>query len=196
MDSNPDVGKDVCTLWVLCVVRYRFLRRADHPSRGVLRNVVCLIVIAKPHKGRAWQGIGSKIHRNKSTETKFSSPCTQQPTKYPHLEPHETRQVLKFYSYKFHSVVCSVHIYQTTVYKLIQRYAHVTVKKFLYGQTTFEQISVVSLMVIVIRKVQLYAPQHRYSKPSCHAHRHSLRPHELTDVQHSWSCTELWKWSE
>ena len=89
-----------------------------------------------------------------------------------------------------------LHIYQITVYKLIQRYAHVTVKKFLYVQTTFEHISVLSIMVSIIRDVQLYAPQHRYSKPSCHAHRHSLRPHELTDVQHSWSCTELWKWSE
>ena len=27
---------------MLCVVRYRSLRRADHPSRGVLPTVVCL----------------------------------------------------------------------------------------------------------------------------------------------------------
>ena len=32
----------------LCVVRKRFLRRADHPSRGILPSVVCLIVIVKP----------------------------------------------------------------------------------------------------------------------------------------------------
>jgi hypothetical protein len=31
---------DVCLLWVLCVVRYRSLRRADHGSRGVLPTVV------------------------------------------------------------------------------------------------------------------------------------------------------------
>ena len=30
------VGVDVCLLWVLCVVRYRSQRRADHLSRGVL----------------------------------------------------------------------------------------------------------------------------------------------------------------
>ena len=30
---------DVCLLWVLCVVRYRFLRRIDHSSRGVLPTV-------------------------------------------------------------------------------------------------------------------------------------------------------------
>jgi hypothetical protein len=30
---------DVCLLWVLCVVRYRSLRRTDHPSRGVLPTV-------------------------------------------------------------------------------------------------------------------------------------------------------------
>ena len=30
-----------CLLWVLCVVRYSSLRRADHSSRGVLPSVVC-----------------------------------------------------------------------------------------------------------------------------------------------------------
>jgi hypothetical protein len=30
---------DVCLLWVLCVVRYRSLRRIDHSSRGVLPTV-------------------------------------------------------------------------------------------------------------------------------------------------------------
>jgi hypothetical protein len=32
----------VCLSVVLCVVRYRSLRRADHSSRGVLPTVVCL----------------------------------------------------------------------------------------------------------------------------------------------------------
>jgi len=31
---------DVCLLWVLCVVRYRSLRRIEHSSRGVLPTVV------------------------------------------------------------------------------------------------------------------------------------------------------------
>ena len=42
---NSARGKDVCFLWVLCVVRLRFRRRADHLSRGVLQCVVCLSVI-------------------------------------------------------------------------------------------------------------------------------------------------------
>jgi len=34
MGSNPTWVIDVCVLWVLCFVKYRFLRRADHPSWG------------------------------------------------------------------------------------------------------------------------------------------------------------------
>jgi len=33
---NPAGGMNICLLWVLCVVRYRSLCRADHSSRGVL----------------------------------------------------------------------------------------------------------------------------------------------------------------
>jgi hypothetical protein len=40
--SNPAGGMDVCLLWMLCVVRYRSLRRANHSSREVLPSVVCL----------------------------------------------------------------------------------------------------------------------------------------------------------
>jgi len=42
--SNPPGDIDVCLLWVLYVVRYRSLRWADHPSRGGLPSVVCLII--------------------------------------------------------------------------------------------------------------------------------------------------------
>ena len=42
--SNPTGGMNVCLLWVLCVVRYRSLRRADHWSIGVLPTVVCRCV--------------------------------------------------------------------------------------------------------------------------------------------------------
>ena len=38
--SNPTGGMDICLLWVSCVVRYRYLRRADHSSRGVLPTVL------------------------------------------------------------------------------------------------------------------------------------------------------------
>jgi hypothetical protein len=37
---NTTGDMDVCLLWVLCVVRQRSLRRADHWSRGVPPNVV------------------------------------------------------------------------------------------------------------------------------------------------------------
>ena len=38
--SNPIRQMDVCLMRVLCVVRLRSLRRADHYSRGVLPTVV------------------------------------------------------------------------------------------------------------------------------------------------------------
>jgi len=37
--SSPAGGMDVCLCWVLCVVRQRSLRRADHSSREVLPTV-------------------------------------------------------------------------------------------------------------------------------------------------------------
>ena len=40
--SNPAWGTYVCLLWVLCVVRYRSLRRANHSSRELLPTVVCV----------------------------------------------------------------------------------------------------------------------------------------------------------
>ena len=45
--SNPAGDRDVCLLCVLCVIRKRFLSRADHFSRGVLQSVVCLSAIMK-----------------------------------------------------------------------------------------------------------------------------------------------------
>ena len=51
--SNPAGGMDVCLLWVLCLVRWRYMRRADHSSRGALMTVVCLSVVVKP---REWGG--------------------------------------------------------------------------------------------------------------------------------------------
>jgi len=40
-DSNPAGSMDVCLLSVLCVVRQRSLRRADHSSSGALPTVDC-----------------------------------------------------------------------------------------------------------------------------------------------------------
>jgi hypothetical protein len=52
-NSNPAGGmySYVCVLWVLCVVKWRSLRRAYHLSRGVLPIVVCLSVIEEIHRG-------------------------------------------------------------------------------------------------------------------------------------------------
>jgi len=40
LGSNLAGGMDICLLWVLCVVRHRSLRRADHSSREVLPTAV------------------------------------------------------------------------------------------------------------------------------------------------------------
>ena len=44
--SNPNRGMEVCLLWVLCVVRYRSLRRTDHSFREVLPTVACRCVLS------------------------------------------------------------------------------------------------------------------------------------------------------
>jgi len=44
-------GMEFCLLWVLCIVCFG----ADHWSRGVLPNVMCLSMIVKP---RQWGGLG------------------------------------------------------------------------------------------------------------------------------------------
>jgi hypothetical protein len=43
-------GMHVFPLWVLCVVRWRYLHLADHLYRVVLPIVLCLSVIVKPRK--------------------------------------------------------------------------------------------------------------------------------------------------
>ena len=59
--SNPAGGMDVSVLWVLCVVRERSLRRADHSSKGVTQNVVCLRVAEEPHR-RGLDPLGLSNH--------------------------------------------------------------------------------------------------------------------------------------
>jgi hypothetical protein len=61
---------EISLLWVLCVVKYRSLRRADHSSKGVLLSVVCLSVIHKPHRG----GLGP----TRAVEAWKKSPKTNQ----------------------------------------------------------------------------------------------------------------------
>jgi len=46
--SNPTTeDMNVCLLRVLCAVRYRCRRRADHSFRGTLLSAVCLSVFVK-----------------------------------------------------------------------------------------------------------------------------------------------------
>jgi hypothetical protein len=42
LGSNPARSMDACRLSVLCVVRQRSLRRADHLSRGDLPSFICM----------------------------------------------------------------------------------------------------------------------------------------------------------
>jgi hypothetical protein len=60
--SNPAGSMDVSVLWVLCVVRERSLRRADHSSRGVTPNVLCLRVVEEPHR-RGLDPLGMSNHK-------------------------------------------------------------------------------------------------------------------------------------
>jgi len=66
----PPGGMDVCLLWVLCVVRWRFLRRADHSSRGVLPTVMRRVYdletsrIRGPWPAGGWGGaVASKTNK-------------------------------------------------------------------------------------------------------------------------------------
>ena len=62
----PTGGMDVCLLWVLCVVRQRSLRRADHSCKGVLPNVVRRSVrFRNLVNEEAMTRVGSQRNRNK-----------------------------------------------------------------------------------------------------------------------------------
>ena len=64
--SIPMGGMDACLLWVLFIVTYRSLRRADHSSRGVLLSVVCNVsAISKPLKGSHDTDLGWGATRKK-----------------------------------------------------------------------------------------------------------------------------------
>jgi len=47
---NPTECIQICLIGMFCVVRWKYLRRADHSSGGVLQSVVCLSVIVKPRQ--------------------------------------------------------------------------------------------------------------------------------------------------
>jgi len=50
--SNPAGGMNVCSLWLLCVIRQRSLCRADHSSREILSIMVCECEVSAV--GRSW----------------------------------------------------------------------------------------------------------------------------------------------
>jgi len=52
--SNPAGDMNVCLFFMLCVVRYKFLRRDDRSFVGVIPIVVVLSVISKPQR----EGLG------------------------------------------------------------------------------------------------------------------------------------------
>ena len=59
---------DICLLWVLCVVRWRSLRWADHSSRWVLLPVVRRCVWSEiSWMRRSWPTGGCRAKRNKQT---------------------------------------------------------------------------------------------------------------------------------
>ena len=63
----PPKGMDICLLWVLCVVRWRSLRRADHSSRGVLPTVMRHCVWCRNLKNEEVMArVGPQRHKKKS----------------------------------------------------------------------------------------------------------------------------------
>jgi hypothetical protein len=57
----PPGGMDACFLWVLCVVRSRSLRRADHSSRGVLATVISWSLLDDEALAVEPWGLGGKL---------------------------------------------------------------------------------------------------------------------------------------
>jgi len=48
---NPAGGMNVCSLWLLCVIRQRALCRADHSSREILSIIVTVTVKCRQSGG-------------------------------------------------------------------------------------------------------------------------------------------------
>ena len=64
MGSNTGECMLVWLLWMFCVARYTSLRRADHPSRGVLPSVEGEVSTMRPWytKGCRFTGVGDRRH--------------------------------------------------------------------------------------------------------------------------------------
>jgi hypothetical protein len=72
--SNPARVMDVCLFWVLCFIRQRSLRRADHSSRGVLPTVErrCVCGLETSRMKRPWSGLGRSAEVNTYTIWKIN----------------------------------------------------------------------------------------------------------------------------
>jgi len=68
---------NVCLLWVLCVVRWRSLRRADQSSRGVLPAEVRLCVWSRNIKNEEVMTLaGSQLHLHSIASSNVIYPLT------------------------------------------------------------------------------------------------------------------------
>ena len=89
---------DVCLLRVLCVVRYRSLRRADHSSRGVLPAVVrrCVYLETSRMWG-PWPALGrSAIAKKKSNPiTGLDRPRGFQEVEAPRFQDNRHMKVVR-----------------------------------------------------------------------------------------------------
>jgi len=63
-------------MWVLCIVRWTSLRRADHSSKGVVPKVVCLIVIVKLQWWGGFSPLGGPLLHEKRIELLSLYRCT------------------------------------------------------------------------------------------------------------------------
>ena len=67
-------GMDVCLLWVLCVVRWRSLRRAHHASRGVIPTVMRRCIWSRNLKNEeALAFVGPQRHTHTHTNLLVSA---------------------------------------------------------------------------------------------------------------------------
>ena len=124
--SNPAGGMDVCLLWLLCVVRWRSLRRADHLSRGVLPTVVCLSVIVRPRNWGNPGPLGAVVNLKKKKQTLL-------------FYDHRSRMAYISHSYihlQSNSHPISRHRLVTLMYRLDKNYMWQMLRYIVYVQTT------------------------------------------------------------
>ena len=71
LGSNSTGGMDVCLMLVLCVVRQKYLRRADHSSRGVLPSVLRRCVLSSNLANEETLAHWGLSRQNKQTNKRY-----------------------------------------------------------------------------------------------------------------------------